>query len=273
MVIREAKPYLRGKELVRKVEYGKTPDGKETFKVTVSASGHGGQGLSTPVDQRPSEPSLARPVEVTGLTGVSPGRPRMIKPSHPDIGNWKLDVAKNQGSGAKPKVTFDMLFDKYSKQKAVTSDQPLKKRMRSPTHQGGSSSPPRAATRLKGESSQQGQCFTPPWASSSSSTPRPVYDDNGVIWVPYQQAFHPGWTGQKSAFDRLSRPIQDRLAPHRSSQGYQIRSVRPVAITGQTGVARKAAPPPVKRVYKPKQSEEVQKMEVDPERTTCQDVI
>jgi hypothetical protein len=130
VVIGEAKPDLRGKELICKVEYEKTPDGKETFKVTVSASGHGGQGSSTPVDQRPSEPSLARPVrpvDVTGQTGAPPGRPRMIKPSHPEIGNWKLNVAKNKGSGPKPKVTFDMLFDKYSKQKAVTSDRPLKK--------------------------------------------------------------------------------------------------------------------------------------------------
>jgi hypothetical protein len=38
-------------------------------------------------------------------------------------------------------------------------------------------------------------------------------------------------------------------------------------------VARKATPPPVKHVYKPKQREEVQKMEVDPERTTSQDII
>jgi hypothetical protein len=38
-------------------------------------------------------------------------------------------------------------------------------------------------------------------------------------------------------------------------------------------VARKAAPPPLKQVYKPKQREEVQKMEVDPERTTGQDII
>jgi hypothetical protein len=90
VVIGEAKPDLRGKELVRKVEYQKTLDGKETFKVTVSPSRHGGQGSSTPVDQRPSEPFLARlvrPVEVTGQTGVSLGRPRMIKPSRPEIGN------------------------------------------------------------------------------------------------------------------------------------------------------------------------------------------
>jgi hypothetical protein len=143
--------------------------------------------------------------------------------------------------------------------------------MRSPKHQGGSSSPPRDVTRLKGESSQQGQCFTPPWASSSSNAPRPVYDDNGVMWVPYQQAFHPRWSEQKSAFDRTSRPIQDRLAPRRSGQGHQTRQVRPVAITGQTSVARKAAPPPVKQVYKPR--EEVEKMEVDPERTTGQDIF
>jgi hypothetical protein len=113
---------LRGKELVRKVEYEKTPDGKETFKVTVSASGHGGQGSSTPTEPRLSKPSLARsvrPVEVTGQTGAPLGHPRMIKPSCPEIGNWKLNVAKNQGSGPKPKVTFDMLFDKYSKQKVV----------------------------------------------------------------------------------------------------------------------------------------------------------
>jgi hypothetical protein len=32
-------------------------------------------------------------------------------------------------------------------------------------------------------------------------------------------------------------------------------------------------PPLVKQVYKPKQREEVQKMEVDPERTTGQDII
>jgi hypothetical protein len=29
----------------------------------------------------------------------------------------------------------------------------------------------------------------------------------------------------------------------------------------------------MKQVYKPKQKEEVQKMKVDPERTTCQDII
>jgi hypothetical protein len=66
----------------------------------------------------------------------------MIVPKRPEIGNWKLNVAKNQGSIPKPKITFDMLFDKYSKQKAVTSDRPVKKRMRSSPHQERPASPP-----------------------------------------------------------------------------------------------------------------------------------
>jgi hypothetical protein len=48
-------------------------------------------------------------------------------PKRPEIGNWKLNVTKNQGSVPKPKVIFDMLFDKYSKQKAIMSDRLLKK--------------------------------------------------------------------------------------------------------------------------------------------------
>jgi hypothetical protein len=38
----------------------------------------------------------------------------MLKPKRPEIGNWKLNMAKNPGSVPKAKVTFDMLFDKYS---------------------------------------------------------------------------------------------------------------------------------------------------------------
>jgi hypothetical protein len=71
----------------------------------------------------------------------------------------------------------------------------------------------------------------------------------------------------------ISRPIQDRLAPHQSGQGHQTRPVRSVAVTSQTGAARKTTPPPVKQVYKPNQKREVQKIEVDPERTTGQDII
>jgi hypothetical protein len=51
VVVREAKLDLRGKELAREVAYEKTFDGRETFKIAVKASGHGGQGSSTPSGQ------------------------------------------------------------------------------------------------------------------------------------------------------------------------------------------------------------------------------
>jgi hypothetical protein len=51
VVVGEAKPDWRGKELVQEVAYEKTPDSKETFKVTVRASEHGGQGSFAPTDQ------------------------------------------------------------------------------------------------------------------------------------------------------------------------------------------------------------------------------
>jgi hypothetical protein len=51
----------------------------------------------------------------------------MSIPKRLEIGSWNLNVAKNQGNVPKPKVTFDMLFNNYSKQKSVTSDRPLKK--------------------------------------------------------------------------------------------------------------------------------------------------
>jgi hypothetical protein len=125
VMVGEAKPDLRGKELTRKVAYEKTPDGRETFKITVKASGHGGQGSSTPSSQQTTEPVLdraVRPGVQGGQTAPAHGHPKMLIPKRPEIGNWKLNVAKNQGSVPKPKVTFDMQCDKYSKQKAITSD-------------------------------------------------------------------------------------------------------------------------------------------------------
>jgi hypothetical protein len=131
VVVGEENPDLRGKELTREVAYVKTPDGRETFKITVKASGLGGKGSSAPVSRQPLEPEKAGAVKPAGVgsqTAPAQGRPRMLKPKRPEIGNWKLNVAKNQGSVPEAKATFYMLLDKYSKQKAVTSDQPLKKK-------------------------------------------------------------------------------------------------------------------------------------------------
>jgi hypothetical protein len=60
--------------------------------------------------------------EQGGQTATAHGCLKMLIPKRLEIGNWKLNVEKNRGNVPKPKVTFDMLFDKYSKQKAVKSD-------------------------------------------------------------------------------------------------------------------------------------------------------
>ncbi|TKC11310.1 hypothetical protein FA727_23885, partial [Robertmurraya kyonggiensis] len=72
-----------------------------------------------------------------------------------------MSVAQDGGSDMKPKVTFDMLLDKYSKQKAVPSDRPFKKEVRSP----------------KGGSFKPGQRHHVPFELS------PIWDDTGVMWV------------------------------------------------------------------------------------------
>jgi hypothetical protein len=90
----------------------------------------GGQGSSMPTSQQTTEPDMDRAVRprVQGSqTAPAQGRPKMLVPERPEIGNWKLNVIKNQGNIPKPKVTFDMLFSKYSKQKAVTSNRSVKK--------------------------------------------------------------------------------------------------------------------------------------------------
>jgi hypothetical protein len=130
VVVGEAKPDLRGKELARVVAYEKTSNGRETLKITVKVFGLGGQGSSTPISRQPLEPEKPGAVKPAGIgsqTAPAHGRPKMLKPKRLEIGNWKLNVAKNQGSVPKPKVTLVMLFDKYSKQKVVTSNRSLKK--------------------------------------------------------------------------------------------------------------------------------------------------
>ena len=130
VVIGDERSTTNGKEPVREVTFEKTPDGKESFKVTVRSSGQGGQRSVAAPEPQPSASVLrqaVRPAVTGGQTALHHGRPKMLKPRRPEIGTWKVNVAKDQGSRIKPKVTFDMLFDKYTKQKAVPSDRPLKK--------------------------------------------------------------------------------------------------------------------------------------------------
>jgi hypothetical protein len=72
--------------------------------------------------QHTTEPILDRAVRLGaqgGLAAPAHGRPKMLVPKRPEIGNWKLNVAKNQGSIPKPKVTFGMLFHNYSKKRLL----------------------------------------------------------------------------------------------------------------------------------------------------------
>jgi hypothetical protein len=126
-----------------------------------------------------------------------------------------------------------------------------------------------AAIRFRGESSQR-QSFTPDWASSL----HPIYDDNGVMWVLYQQSFHSGWgEPRRSALDQETRHTQDRWAPRQTGQGHLADPVRPPPTCGQTTLPKREGFPP-KKVYKPKiREEEVQGMDIDPERTTGLDII
>jgi hypothetical protein len=141
--------------------------------------------------------------------------------------------------------------------------------MRSSPHQERPALSPRAAIRFRGESSQR-QDFTPDRAPPL----RPIYDDNGVMWVLYQQSFHPGWGGpRRSALDRISRHTQDRWAPRQTGQGHLTDPVRPPPAGGQAALPRRERLPP-RKVYKPKiREEEVQEMDIDPETTTCIDII
>ena len=101
----------------------KTPDGKESLKITVKASRPGGQESSSQKTSRPA--TQARPVTSTGQTGQTKGRPRTFKPKRPEGGTQKVNESKVQGSFTKQKLTFAQLLHKYTK--AVPKDRPLKK--------------------------------------------------------------------------------------------------------------------------------------------------
>jgi hypothetical protein len=65
----------------------KTPDGKESLKITVKASGLWGQANSSPDSSRPAaQVRPVRPVAPTGQTGPAQSRPKMIKPKHLKVG-------------------------------------------------------------------------------------------------------------------------------------------------------------------------------------------
>jgi hypothetical protein len=133
-----------------KVVAEKTPDGGETLKVTITASGTRGQAQTRRQAWEPvlritdgppskrgwSEASPDGPKTSGGRSGYTqdPQQPRTFKPRQLEIGTWKTNTFKAAGRLVKSGPTFDQLLSKYVKKKVVPSDRPAK-RPRSPIHE------------------------------------------------------------------------------------------------------------------------------------------
>ena len=129
----------------------KTPDGKESLKITVKASRPRGPESSSRDSSRPAvQARPVRPVASTGQTGQPKSRPKTFKPKSPEVGTWKVNESKVWGKVEKQKLTFDQLLNKYTK--VVPKDRPLKKESSSSPHQGKRSSPRRESSKCRSDS-------------------------------------------------------------------------------------------------------------------------
>jgi hypothetical protein len=140
------------------------------------------------------------------------------------------------GNFAKQKPTFDQLLNKYTNQKVVPRDRPLKKRPRSPPCQNKPSSP-------RGESSKR-KCdvttlFPPqkvyatmPCAPPPSDSSCPTWEHEGIWMQRYPMPHPPSHQSEEDhrrpMFDRLSQPVHDRVGSHQSGPRQQPALVRPV---------------------------------------------
>ena len=104
----------------------KTPDGKESLKITVKASRPRGQESSSRNTCRPTAQARpVRPVASTGQTGQPKSRPKTLKPKSPEVGTQKFNESKVHDCFIKKKLSFTQLLNKYTK--GVPKDRPLKK--------------------------------------------------------------------------------------------------------------------------------------------------
>ena len=83
---------VNDKILAKEVTLEKTPDGKESLKITVKASILNGQASSSQDSSRP--PSQVQPVNPTGQTVPAQSRPNMFKAKRPEVGTWKVNESK-----------------------------------------------------------------------------------------------------------------------------------------------------------------------------------
>lgn len=128
-IMHESNKFLR-----REVVLSNTPDGKETFKITVKGSRLGGQKSSSQASETPGIPDKQenRPVPISKLvqSGFAQGLLKTFKPKRPEVRTWKTNKSQSQGKVLQPKVTVDQPISKYLCQKAVRNDRPQKIRSR-----------------------------------------------------------------------------------------------------------------------------------------------
>ena len=143
-----------------------------------------------------------------------------------------------QGRVANQKPIFGQLLNKYSK--AVRNDQPLKKRPRSPPHQGTPSSPRRKSSKRWGDvvtlfPPQQMQPMYPTmqWAPPASDSQFSAWENRRFWMQCYPMPCPPHFQGEGSSrglvFDRLKQPVHDRLGKNQSGQWQNLGPVRPVS--------------------------------------------
>ena len=99
VIIGEPRPKnINDKIQAREVTMEKTPDGKESLKITVKTSRLGGKESSSQKTSRPATQARpVRPVTSTGQTGQTKGQPRTFKPKRPEGGTQKVNESKVQG--------------------------------------------------------------------------------------------------------------------------------------------------------------------------------
>jgi hypothetical protein len=251
----------------RKVVAEKIPDGGETLKVTIIASGTGGQAQtgrqvrepvlritdSPPSRRRRSKASLDGPKTSGERSGYTqdPQRPRTFKPRRLEIGTWKTNTFKAAGRLVKSGPTFSQLLSKYVKKKVGPIDRPAK-RPRSPINEQRQVrliGPPHQSEEMKGHTVQLRPnipAWTPPPYSPMpypyTYLPPPYVSNQmwGMPPYPFGMPQYPAWGApQTSVFDRLAPPVQDRLcaaqSDHQAQAQQECRSTRPQRPTNPAG--------------------------------------
>ena len=181
-----------------------------------------GQASSSQNSSRPV--TQVRPVRLASSTGQTQGRPKIFKPKRSEVGTWNVNESKVQGGVVKQKLTFDQLLNKYTK--AVPKDRSLKKKPRSPLHQGKPAYPRGEFSKRRGDVTTlfppQKVYPTMPWAPSASDSSCSTWECEG-IWMQCYLMLHPlsyqrGGNFRNPVFDRLVRPVHDQSGYHRLGQ-------------------------------------------------------